>query len=127
MTNAPPWLAAVVGVVVASGGAFLATPQPTSLHLLGLERGANFGDPGAGDLLARRDPGRVFRGVLWILAGVAIVARVGRSVELLGPVVAAVLVVSGLTALVRLVGDRSPARWLDATFGLSEVAFGVVA
>jgi uncharacterized membrane protein HdeD (DUF308 family) len=63
----------------------------------------------------------------WVLVGLAVLAVVGRSIDLLGPVIALALLVSGVVAVLRLVRDRSAERWLAAVVGLAEIAFGLLA
>ena len=138
VAGAPWWLSVVLGVLLAGAGLFLVARPLAALGVLGWYVGVSCVISGSGDLAAssrksqsgprsgRADPPRAAAWA-WILVGVAILVWVGRDVDLLGPIVAILLVVSGFVALGRLVGDRSAERWLAALFGVAEIAFGLLA
>ena len=63
-------------------------------------------------------------GVLWTLFGVVVLVWLGRSVNLLGPAVAVLLVVSGAVRVLDLQRGTTSDRVLGALFGLAEMAFG---
>ncbi|SOD98683.1 lipase family protein [Blastococcus haudaquaticus] len=130
LARAPWWVLVVVGAVTTALGVVLAVRPLSSLTVLGVYTGVSCILAGLGDLIARRDgSGRLalVAGIGWVLAGVAVLAWLGRSLELLGPSVAALLIASGAVRLLDLRRGMTADRVLGAAFGLSEIAFGVVA
>lgn len=140
VAQAPPWLTVVLGSLLVCAGLFLLVRPLTALGVLGWYVGLSCVISGVSDLLSvseerRRSPGGAHgRSTVtlaapwaWILVGAVILVWVGRDIDLLGPVVAVMLIVSGAVAPVRLFWDRSSERWLAALFGLSEIAFGLLA
>lgn len=135
--QAPWWLVVALGSTLACVGVFLVGRPLTALGALGWYIGLSCLLSGVGDLLSLSDGEQAPReihgrsdaavAVAWIVVGVAILVWVGRDVDLLGPVVAVALVVSGVVALLRVLLERSAARWLGALFGLSEIVFGLLA
>src|SRR6476620_1731898 len=118
------------GAAVAAVGVVLVTRPLDSLTALSLYIGISCVVSGAGDLLARRagDSARsLVTGLLWCAAGVAVLLWTGRSVNLLGPFVACLLVCSGALRILELRRGATPERLLDGQFGLSEIAFGLAA
>ncbi|HEY0186894.1 MAG TPA: lipase family protein [Cellulomonas sp.] len=135
LARAPWWLAVLVGVLLTTAGGWLVLRPLTALSVLGWYVGlscvlSGLGDllprPGA-DLAARGSRTDILVGAAWVLVGLAALVVVGRSVDLLGPVIAVALLASGAVALLRLLRDRSAERWLAALVGLAEVAFGLLA
>ncbi|GGO77389.1 hypothetical protein GCM10012276_32370 [Nocardioides deserti] len=131
VAGAPPWSLVLVGAVVTVLGANLLVRPLSALEVLGYYVGASCVLSGLGDLLGqrgeRRDRVVLVQGVAWLVAGLAVVVWIGRSIELLGPFVAVLLIVSGSVSVVALVRDRSSAAVLRALFGASETAWGVMA
>lgn len=138
VARAPRWLVLLLGVVLVGAGVWLAGRPLTALGVLGWYIGLSCVISGVGDLVAPDDdspdgaePARsgfaAVAGWAWILVGLAILVWFGRDLDLLGPFVAVVLIVSGLAALVRLFWDRSAERWLAALFGVAEITFGLLA
>ncbi|WP_211229467.1 lipase family protein [Nakamurella lactea] len=137
MRRAPWWLTVVVGLLLVGLGLFLLTRPLTALGVLGWYVGVSCVISGVGDLLSAPAPegpadrrgsaAALVAGSAWILVGVAVLVWVGRSADVLGPLVAGMLLVSGVLALLRLFRDRSAESWLGAVFGLAEIAFGVLA
>ena len=129
-TGLPRWLLVAAGVVVTAVGVVLVARPLDSLTALSVYIGISCVMSGVGDLLARR-PGDGARGlvigVLWCAAGFAVLLWVGRSVNLLGPFVAVLLVCSGAVRLLRLRQGATAERVLDGLFGLAEIAFGLAA
>jgi hypothetical protein len=98
VARAPWWLLLAVGLVTAALGVFLLVRPLSALAILGIYIGLSCIISGVGDLMARReDAGLVSAasGLFWIVAGVALIVWLGRSIELLGPAVAVLLIVSG--------------------------------
>jgi uncharacterized membrane protein HdeD (DUF308 family) len=123
----PRWLLVVVGLVVTVLGAVLVARPLSSLTVLGVYVGVSCIVSGVGDLVTRapRDGLRpVVTGVLWTVFGVVVLVWLGRSVNLLGPAVAVLLVVSGAVRVLELRRGTTSERVLGALFGLSEMAFG---
>ena len=131
VAGAPPFVLVSVGLVLALLGANLLTRPLSTLVALGYYVGASCMLSGLGDLLGRREGHRdraaLVQGLVWFVAGLAIVVWIGRSIELLGPFVAALLIASGGTSLVALLWHRSSPGLLRALFGASEIAWGVMA
>ncbi len=126
----PRWLLVAAGVVVAAVGVVLVTRPLDSLTALSLYIGISCLVSGVGDLLARRAGDSVrglVTGVLWCAAGVVVLLWVGRSVSLLGPFVAALLVCTGAVRIFQLRQGPTSERLLGGLFGLSEIAFGLAA
>jgi len=129
-TGTPRWLLVSAGVVVVAVGVVLVTRPLDSLTALALFIGIACVLSGLGDLFARRAPDdrlRLFTAALWCVAGAAVLLFIGRSVALLGPFVAALLVGSGIVRLLDLRRGATSERVLDGLFGLSELAFGLAA
>lgn len=141
VARAPWWLVLLLGVVLGAAGGWLVSRPLTALGVLGWYIGLSCVISGIGDLVAPDDdpgvdglgvdrgggqspgarepaPSRfaALSGWAWILVGLAILVWFGRDLDMLGPTVAMVLVVSGLAALARLFWDRSAERWRDALF-----------
>lgn len=149
VARAPWWLAVLLGVLLTGLGGWLLVRPLTALGVLGWYVGLSCVVSGVADLLPRppavpgataaagsSDPAPgapapsrtdLLVGAAWVLVGLAVLAVVGRSVDLLGPVIALALLASGVVAVLRLVRDRSAERWLGALVGLAEIAFGLLA
>ncbi len=123
----PRWLLVLAGLVVTALGAILVVRPLSSLTVLGIYIGVSCVVSGVGDLVTRtaRDGLRpLVTGVLWTVFGLVVLAWLGRSVNLLGPAVALLLVVSGAAMVLDLRRGTTSERVLGALFGLSEMAFG---
>jgi uncharacterized membrane protein HdeD (DUF308 family)/acetyl esterase/lipase len=123
----PRWLLVAAGALVTVLGAVLVLRPLSSLVVLGLYIGASCVLSGVGDLVGRtaahgRRP--LITGVLWTVFGLVVLVWLGRSVNLLGPAVALLLVVSGIVRVLDLRRGTTSERVLGALFGLSEMAFG---
>ncbi|SDF00788.1 Uncharacterized membrane protein HdeD, DUF308 family [Blastococcus aurantiacus] len=130
LARAPWWVLVAIGTATTALGLLLAVRPLSSLTVLGIYTGVSCVVSGLGDLIARRaDRGRLslLTGIGWVLAGVAVLAWLGRSLQLLGPFVAGLLVVSGVVRLLDLRRGPTSERLLAGAFGLSEIAFGAVA
>ena len=130
VARAPGWLLVVLGAATTVLGVVLAVRPLSSLTVLAVYTGASCVLSGVGDLLARRDgDGRssVLTGIGWVLAGVAVLVCLGRSLQLLGPFVSGLLVVTGLVRLSGLRRGPVTDRLLAGASGLAELAFGLVA
>ncbi|SDE62125.1 Uncharacterized membrane protein HdeD, DUF308 family [Blastococcus fimeti] len=130
LSRAPWWLLVAAGLATTLLGSLLVVRPLSSLTVLGIYIGLSCVISGVGDLAARRDDAGwrpLVTGCGWILAGVAVLAWLGRSLELLGPFVAFLLIVSGAVRLLDLRRGPTADRVLSAAFGLSEIAFGLVA
>ena len=126
----PRWLQVLAGLVAVALGALLVTRPLDSLTVLGVYIGISCLASGVGDLTART-PGSGIRpvvtAVMWLVAGVLVLAWVGRRVDLLGAFVAGLLIVSGAVRLWDLRLGVTAERVVSGLFALSEVAFGVAA
>lgn len=130
LSDAPGWLLLLVGIATTGLGLLLAVRPLSSLTVLGVYIGISLLVSGIGELAARRehaDRTALLVGTGWLLAGVAVLAWLGRSLELLGPSLAVLLILTGAAKLLRLLRERTGDAALAGAFGLSEIAFGVVA
>lgn len=130
LARAPWWVLVAIGAATTSLGVLLAVRPLSSLTVLGVYTGVSCVVSGLGDLVARHaDRGRLslLTGIGWVCAGVAVLAWLGRSLQLLGPFVAGLLIVSGALRLLDLRRGPARERLLAGAFGLSEIAFGTVA
>ena len=130
LARAPWWVLVAIGTTTTALGVLLAVRPLSSLTVLGVYTGVSCVVSGLGDLVTRRAGGgrsSLVIGIGWALAGVAVLAWLGRSLQWLGPSVAGLLVVSGLLRLLELRRGPVTDRLLAGAFGLSEVAFGAVA
>ncbi|MBM3716953.1 MAG: hypothetical protein FJW64_14700, partial [Actinobacteria bacterium] len=126
--NAPPRVLLIVGVVVVLLGGLIVSRPLTSLVLLGVYVGASAVVMGVVELIGR-PTGWWARGVAvaWVLAGVAVLVWLGRSLELLPPVLAVLLIIGGLATIGEALSRGVPSsRILAASWGVTQVAFGVL-
>ncbi|BAL87978.1 putative lipase [Actinoplanes missouriensis 431] len=130
LAGAPRWLLAVAGVTTTALGVLLVVRPLSSLTLLGVYIGVSCVMSGFGDLLARRGErgkGTRLAAIVWILAGVTVLAWLGRSLQLLGPFVALLLLLTGACRLLGMRRGEGVERVLTGVFALAQVAFGLVA
>ncbi|SIR68266.1 alpha/beta fold hydrolase [Microbacterium sp. RURRCA19A] len=126
--DAPPRVLLVVGAVVVVLGALIVSRPLTSIVLLGIYVGASAVVMGVLELVGRPAGGWA-RAVsaAWIVAGVAVLVWLGRSLELLPPVLAVLLVIGGLASIGRAVSRGSAsARVLSLAWGVAQVALGLL-
>lgn len=126
--HAPPRVLLIVGVVIVVLGGLIVSRPLTSLVLLGVYVGASAVVMGVVELIGR-PIGWWARGVAvaWILAGVAVLVWLGRSLELLPPVLAVLLIIGGLASIGEaLVRGVPSSRILAGAWGVTQVAFGVL-
>ncbi|MCW2164034.1 Uncharacterized membrane protein HdeD, DUF308 family [Microbacterium hydrothermale] len=126
--DAPPRVLLIVGVVVVVLGALILSRPLTSLVLLGVYVGASAVVMGILELVGR--PASWWArsvSAAWIIAGIAVLVWLGRSLELLPPVLAVLLVIGGLASIGRAVSRGGvSARVLALSWGVAQVAFGVL-
>ncbi|GAB7189516.1 hypothetical protein NUM3379_02220 [Kineococcus sp. NUM-3379] len=130
MSGAPRWVLLLVGVVTTVLGVFLVVRPLSSLTLLGICIGVGCLACGVGDLLSCREGAgtrNLVTGITWVLAGAAVLIWLGRSLELLGPCVALLLVGAGAADLLGVRRGPAPERVLAGATGLSQVVLGLVA
>ena len=130
LAGAPWWVLGIVGAATTTLGVLLTVRPLSSLTVLGIYTGISCVLSGLGDLVGRSEGmGRrsLVTGIGWVLAGIAVLVWLGRSLELLGPFLASLLVVTGVARLLDVRRGTVADRVLAAMSGLSEVAFGVVA
>ncbi|WP_041289160.1 lipase family protein [Kribbella flavida] len=130
LSRAPWWVLVIVGTATTALGLLLAVRPLSSLTVLGIYTGISCVVSGLGELVARRERGArlpLVTGIGWVLAGLALLVWLGRSLELLGPFLAFLLIVSGAVRLLDVRRGPAADRVLAAVFGLSEIAFGLVA
>ncbi len=126
--DAPPRVLLIVGIVVVVLGALILSRPLTSLVLLGIYVGASAVVMGIVELVGR--PASWWArsvSAAWIIAGIAVLVWLGRSLELLPPVLAVLLVIGGLASIGRAVSrGGASARVLALSWGVAQVAFGVL-
>lgn len=126
--DAPPRVLLIVGVVVVVLGALILSRPLTSLVLLGVYVGASAVVMGILELVGR--PASWWArsvSAAWIIAGIAVLVWLGRSLELLPPVLAVLLVIGGLASIGRAVSRGGvSARVLALSWGVAQMAFGVL-
>jgi uncharacterized membrane protein HdeD (DUF308 family) len=108
----------------------IVTRPLTSLVVLGLYIGISCVMSGTADVLGRRFAAPWYDlalAVLWIVAGLAILSWLGRSIELLPTFLAILLIVSGLGRFTTLLRGVTSERALAASFGVAEMSFGAFA
>lgn len=128
LRNAPPRVLLIVGVVIVVLGLLIVSRPLTSLVLLGIYVGASAVVMGVVELVGR-PTGWWARGVAlaWIAAGIAVLVWLGRSLELLPPVLAVLLIIGGLASLGdALVHGLPSTRVLAGAWGVAQIAFGVL-
>lgn len=123
---APPRVLLVVGVLVVLLGALIVSRPLTSLVLLGVYVGVSAIVMGA--LEAARSERRWTRvvGVLWIAGGVAVLIWLGRSLELLPPTLAVLLILGGVASLAGVASGSAGERALALAWAATQVIFGVL-
>jgi uncharacterized membrane protein HdeD (DUF308 family)/pimeloyl-ACP methyl ester carboxylesterase len=126
---APPRVLVLLGVVIVALGLLIVIRPLTSLVLLGVYVGASAIVSGVIELASRRAPSWWARAlaIVWIGGGLVILVWLGRSIELLPPALAVLLMVGGLAS----VGDalargEVSARVLAVAWGGAQIAFGVL-
>lgn len=132
LAEAPTWTVLLAGVTTTLLGILIVSRPLTSLVLLGVYIGVSAIISGVADLLSRRSAARwntTVLGLVWIVAGVAILVWLGRSIELLPVFVAGLLIVSGCIHLAGLFRKDVEAseRAFKASFGIAEIGFGLFA
>lgn len=131
IAKAPPFVLVVVGSVALLLGLLVVARPLTSLVILTVYVGLSAIVSGAADLIGRRAstwPQRVFA-VAWIVAGLAVLIGLGRSLELLPSVLAVLLILGGLGSLADAVVGPSVAsrRVLILAWAAAQTAFGILA
>lgn len=126
---APPRVTVLLGSIIVALGVLIVIRPLTSLVLLGIYVGASAIVSGILELALRRAPSWWARAlaVVWIGGGVVILVWLGRSIELLPPALAVLLIAGGLAS----VGDairrgEVSARVLAVAWGGAQIAFGVL-
>ncbi|WP_258008820.1 DUF308 domain-containing protein, partial [Rhodococcus sp. ENV425] len=131
LRTAPWWTSVLLGLVCLLLGLLLTTRPLTSLSALGLLIGLAAITAGTADLLAtyRSHAGAAATAtaLAWIGFGIAVLAWLGRALDLLAPAVALALVVGGALRLVRAARGDLDERLTTAVLGLADIVFGVLA
>ncbi|MFG6280440.1 lipase family protein [Microbacterium sp. 5K110] len=126
--DAPPRVLLIVGAVVVVLGVLIVTRPLTSIALLGIYVGVSAIVTGVVEIAGR--PAGVWPRIVagaWILAGLAVLVWLGRSLELLPAVLAVLLIIGGLASIggVLRPGPAS-VRILRGAWGIAQLAFGVL-
>lgn len=126
--TAPPRVLLIVGAVVVVLGVLIVTRPLTSIVLLGLYIGVSAVVTGVLGLVGRPAgwwPRIV--AVVWIVAGLGVLVWLGRSLELLPTVLAALLIIGGLASIGGVLTGGAPSvRVLRGSWGIAQLAFGVL-
>ena len=128
----PRWVSIVVGVLCVGLGLYLLTRPLTSLTTLAVLIGLACLAGGVADLIAATRSATPRVGVVaavgWIVLGMVILVWLGYTINLLAPVAAVALAVSGIIRLVRAArGGTVDERIATALFGVADLVFAVVA
>ncbi|MBZ4488549.1 alpha/beta fold hydrolase [Microbacterium sp. cx-55] len=126
---APPRVTVLLGVIIVALGALIVIRPLTSLVLLGVYVGASAIVSGVLELAPRRAPPWWARAlaIAWIAGGLVILVWLGRSIELLPPALALLLIVGGLASLGEaMAGGVRSARVLAVAWGGAQIAFGAL-
>lgn len=130
LDRAPVWLVLGSGAALLALGVVIVSRPLTSLTLLGVYIGVSCVVTGVMGLVSRRQRTLVWDAVFaaaWIVAGILVLAWLGRSLQLLPGVVAIVLVVSGVGRLAGVLRGPLSSRVLAGSVGVSEITFGALA
>ena len=128
--RAPAWVGVVVGFALVLIGVFIVTRPLTSLWVLAIYVGLSAIASGVMDLIAPRDVPRranVVLAILWIVGGAIILFWLGRNLDVLPELIAALLVLGGLGAFIGIFRGRVSQRVLAGASGIAQVVFGVLA
>lgn len=131
LESAPAWLRIVAGLGLVLLGALMITRPLSSVILLGVYVGLSAIISGIAEVASRHSSAtwvtRLFA-TAWILLGIAVLAFLGRSLDILPAVLAALLIVGGLASFGdALSGGTATERILAAAWGASQLVFGVLA
>ena len=130
LDSAPPRVMVLLGVALAALGLLIVVRPLTSLVLLGVYVGVSAIVSGVLELASRHGAPTWWTRVLafaWIAGGIVILIWLGRSIELLPPALALLLVVGGLASLGDALARQRPSvRVLTAAWGGAQIAFGIL-
>lgn len=131
IARAPAWVIALVGAAAVVLGALLITRPVSALAVLALYVGLSFIVTGVSDALDASGSSTPRSGLLvaglWVLLGIAVLVWLGRTVDLLGVVVAVALIVGGVIKAVRALRGSVDERVASGIFGVADIIFGVLA
>lgn len=126
---ARPRLTIAIGLVIVVLGMLIVFRPLTSLALLGVYLGLSAIAAGVLDFIGA--DGSRWRRVLaagWMLGGLALLIWLGRDIERLPPTLGVLLMLAGLASIGQAVSrGRWSQRILSATWGGSQIVFGVLA
>ena len=128
--HAPAWVGIAVGLPLILLGVFIVTRPLTSLWVLAIYIGVSAIAAGVMDLIAPRDVPRranIVLAILWIVGGAVILFWLGRNLDLLPELIAALLVLGGLGASIGVSRGRVSERVLAAASAVAQVVFGLLA
>jgi uncharacterized membrane protein HdeD (DUF308 family)/pimeloyl-ACP methyl ester carboxylesterase len=129
--GASPAVLAVVGALSLLVGLLIVTRPLTSLFLLTVYVGLSAIFTGVARMLS--GPGsalwsRIAFGAIWIGLGLAILVGLGRTLELLPPLIAVLLLLGGLASIYdALARGRISQRVLAAAWAAAQIVFGILA
>ncbi|HEY5856779.1 MAG TPA: DUF308 domain-containing protein [Aldersonia sp.] len=128
----PWWASILVGAVCVGLGLYLLTRPLMSLTTLAVLIGLACLASGVADLIAATRSATPRAGVLaavvWIVLGLVVLVWLGYTIDLLAPVAAIALAISGVIRLLRTIrGGTVDERIATALFGIADLVFAVVA
>lgn len=129
MAGLPVWAGFLIGALAVLVGAVLVVRPLTSLTVLAILIACGCMATGVGELVG---PGEhsvwdVLLAIGWVAIGVLVLIASGPAIDLVAPVVAIALVVSGVLRVVRSRRGDLPDRLTAVLLGLAEVILGAVA
>ncbi|WP_448808149.1 lipase family protein [Agromyces bauzanensis] len=131
VARAPWWLRVGIGGAAIVLGVLLVTRPLSSLAVLAVYIGLSLIVSGASDAFDARESATpavgIALGVAWAVLGVAVIAWLGRSIDLLGPALAIALIVGGGIRLVGAIRGTTDERAATGLVAVADVVFGVVA
>ena len=131
LSDAPPRVLMTVGVATCAFAMLIVARPLTSLLALGLYLGASAVVSGVLDLRTTTPTGTRWNQVIGIVSiafGVAVLVWPVRSLDLLPILLSVLLFISGLAAIGQALTRGAPSeRVLSATWGVSQIVFGVLA
>lgn len=131
LAQAPPRLLLAVGIIVLTLGLLIVFRPLTSIVLLGIYVGLSAIISGVLDLASPHRAGHWWSRVIsavWIVGGIVILIWLGRSLDLLPPMLAVLLMLGGLASIGDAVGrGKASERILAVSWGGAQIVFGILA
>ncbi|SDG78533.1 lipase family protein [Microbacterium pygmaeum] len=131
LRRAPIPIVTIAGLGLVFLGALIITRPLTSIYLLGIYVALSAIISGVAELRPDGRSARLWERIIagaWIVAGLAVLVFLDRSLDLLPRALAILLLIGGLASLGDVIaGGRLSERVLAAAWGASQIVFGVLA